>query len=90
MNRRPFASIRWKVLLAFFFIIGLSFLIMAGTLTNMLGDYLFSARIRSDRAGLEKWAVMAAEPLSEGNARGIENIVHRAARNWAAACSAGQ
>ncbi|NLD34674.1 MAG: HAMP domain-containing protein [Clostridiales bacterium] len=51
---------RWKVLLAFFLIIGLSFLIMAGMLTNMLGRYLFEQRIRADRAGLEKWAVQAA------------------------------
>ena len=56
----PFSSVRWKVLLAFFLIIGLSFLIMAGMLTNMLGRYLFEQRIRADRAGLEKWAVQAA------------------------------
>ena len=78
MNNRPFASIRWKVMLAFFFIIGLSFLVMAGTLTNMLGDYLFGLRIQSDRAGLEKWAVKAAEHLSQANARGIDDAVRKA------------
>ena len=44
-------------------IIGLSFLVMAGTLTNMLGEYLFEQRVRADRTGLEKWAVQTAPSL---------------------------
>jgi len=75
---KPFASIRWKVMLAFFFIIGVSFLVMAGTLTNMLGNYLFGVRIQSDRAGLEKWAVSAAESLSRADAAELDRIVRRA------------
>ena len=51
---------RWKVLLAFLLIIGLSFAVTAGTLTNMLRSYLFEQKIASDRAGVEKWAVQAA------------------------------
>lgn len=74
----PFASIRWKVLLAFFFIIGLSFLIMAGTLINMLGNYLFDQRIQGDRVGLEKWAVSTSGYLSEANARGLDETVRDA------------
>ena len=62
-----FSSIRWKVLLAFFLIIGISFLVMASTLTNMLGKYLFEQRIRADRAGLEKWAVQVAPFLNEAD-----------------------
>ena len=58
-----FASIRWKILLAFLLIIGLSFLVMAGTLTNMLSRYLYEQRIRQDRTGLEKWAVQTAPSL---------------------------
>lgn len=58
-----FSSIRWKILLAFLLIIGLSFLVMAGTLTNMLGRYLYEQRIRQDRTGLEKWAVQTAPSL---------------------------
>ncbi|MDI9520936.1 MAG: HAMP domain-containing sensor histidine kinase [Bacillota bacterium] len=65
-------------MLAFFFIIGLSFLLMAGTLINMLGDYLFDVRIQGDRAGLEKWAVQAADHLNRKNASGIDEIVRQA------------
>ncbi|NLE19693.1 MAG: hypothetical protein GX623_02640, partial [Clostridiales bacterium] len=65
-------------MLAFFFIIGVSFLVMAGTLTNMLGNYLFGVRIQSDRAGLEKWAVSAAESLSRADAAELDRIVRRA------------
>ena len=65
-------------MLAFFFIIGLSFLLMASTLINMLGDYLFDVRIQGDRAGLEKWAVQAAVELSSGNAKGIDTVVKKA------------
>ncbi|NLE69557.1 MAG: cell wall metabolism sensor histidine kinase WalK [Clostridiales bacterium] len=65
-------------MLAFFFIIGLSFLLMASTLINMLGDYLFDVRIQGDRAGLEKWAVQAADELSRGNAAGIDAVVRKA------------
>lgn len=78
MTSRPFASIRWKVMLAFFFIIGLSFLLMASTLINMLGDYLFDVRIQGDRAGLEKWAVQAADDVSSGSAIGIDEVVRKA------------
>ena len=65
-------------MLAFFFIIGLSFLLMAGTLMNMLGNYLFDMRIRADRAGLEKWAVQAADSLGSMDARGIDEVVRKA------------
>ncbi len=51
-------------MLAFFLIVGVSFLIMAGTLTNMLGGFLFEQRIRAQRAGLEKWAVRVAPLLA--------------------------
>lgn len=74
----PFASVRWKVMLAFFLIIGLSFLVMAGTLINMLGEYLFSQRIQADRAGLEKWAVQAAGYLTFADAGGLDDTVRRA------------
>lgn len=65
-------------MLAFFFIIGLSFLLMASTLISMLGDYLFDVRIQGDRAGLEKWAVQAADALSAGNATGMDAVVRKA------------
>ncbi|MGI6698780.1 MAG: ATP-binding protein [Christensenellales bacterium] len=60
-------SIGFRMVMAFLLIIGLSFLLMAGTLTNMLSNYLFRERIRQDRAGLEKWAVQTASSLYTAN-----------------------
>lgn len=75
---RPLASVRSKVLVAFFLIIGLSFLVMAGTLTNMLGSYLFEQRIRADRAGLEKWAVQTAPFLYAGDTQTLSQTLAQA------------
>ena len=66
-------------MLAFFFIIGLSFLIMAGTLMNMLGNYLFGQRIQGDKAGLMKWAVNTSSILSRADAQGLDQTVREAA-----------
>ncbi len=65
-------------MLAFFLIVGVSFVIMAGTLTNMLGGYLFEQRIRSERAGLEKWAVQAAPFLFAADMEALDGILSRA------------
>ena len=56
------ASIRWKILLAFFLIVGLSFFVAATTLTGMVSDYLFDQRTRDDSMKTEKLA-LAAAPL---------------------------
>ena len=66
-------------MIAFLLIIGLSSLVMAGTLTNMLGRYLFEQRIRADRASLDKWAVQAAPLLSRADTRGLSQTLDRAA-----------
>jgi two-component system OmpR family sensor kinase len=63
VTNKRFVSIRWKVLLAFFLIIGLSSFVMARTMTRLMSDYMVDQRVRSDRAGLEKWAVQAAPLL---------------------------
>ncbi|MHC1785954.1 MAG: ATP-binding protein [Christensenellales bacterium] len=67
------------MLLAFLLIIGLSFLVMAGTLTNMQGSYLFEQRIRADRAGLEKWAVQAAPFLYAADMQKLSLTLNQAA-----------
>lgn len=66
------------MLIAFLLIIGLSFLVMAGTLTNMLGRYLFEQRIRADRVSLEKWAVQAAPFLYAADTRALQETLERA------------
>ena len=56
------ASIRWKILLALFLIVGLSFFVAATTLTGLVSDYLFDQRTRDDSMKTEKLA-LAAAPL---------------------------
>ena len=56
------ASIRWKILLAFFLIVGLSFFVAATMLTGLVSDYLFEQRTRDDSLKTGKLA-MAAAPL---------------------------
>lgn len=65
-------------MLAFLLIIGLSFVVMAETLTNMLGHYLFEQRIRADRAGLEKWAVQTAPSFYRADMNAVGDILSRA------------
>ena len=59
-KRLPFASIRWKILLAFLVIVGVSFAVMASSLTNVVSDYLYEQRIREDSLSVEKLASTAA------------------------------
>ena len=58
------ASIRWKILLAFFVIVGLSFGVAATNLTGMVSGYMFDQREREDSLLTEKAAASAA-PLFE-------------------------
>ena len=59
-KRLPFASIRWKILLAFLVIVGVSFAVMASSLTNVVSDYLYEQRISEDSLSVEKLAATAA------------------------------
>lgn len=54
------ASIRWKILLAFFVIVGLSFFVAANILTGVVSDYLFDQRKRDDSLLTGKLAEAAA------------------------------
>ena len=59
-----FASIRGKILLAFFVIVGVSFAVAATNLTGLVSDYLYEQRSREDSLMTEK-AAAAAEPYFE-------------------------
>ena len=54
------ASIRWKILLAFFLIVGISFFVAAKSMTGIVSDYLFEQRRRDDTLKTEKLAQKAA------------------------------
>ena len=60
------ASIRWKILLAFFVIVGLSFGVAATNLTGLVSGYMFDQREREDSLLTEKAAASAAELFENG------------------------
>lgn len=64
IKRQPLSSIRWKILLAFLLIVGLSFSMMATSLTGLVSDYLYEQRIRQDSLSVEKLATAAAPLFS--------------------------
>jgi two-component system, OmpR family, sensor kinase len=60
-------------MLAFLLIVGLSFYIMADSLTGMVGDYLFKQRISGDRVNVEKLAVQVAPLLASADTPDLHN-----------------
>ena len=69
------ASIRWKILLAFFLIVGLSFFVAAATLTGLVSDYLFDQRPRDDSMKTEKLALTAAPLFQSVSATELNELL---------------
>ena len=69
------ASIRWKILLAFFLIVGLSFFVAATTLTGLVSDYLFDQRTRDDSLKTEKLALAAAPLFQSVSANELNDML---------------
>ena len=69
------ASIRWKILLAFFLIVGLSFFVAATTLTGLVSDYLFDQRTRDDSMKTEKLALAAAPLFQSVSANELNDML---------------
>ena len=64
-TKYPFwASIRWKILLAFFVVVAVSFGVAATNLTGLVSNYLIGQRTREDTQAAENLAT-AAGPLFE-------------------------
>ena len=69
------ASIRWKILLAFFLIVGLSFFVAATTLTGLVSNYLFDQRTRDDSVKTEKLALAAAPLFQSVSANELNDML---------------
>ena len=74
------ASIRWKILLAFFVIVGLSFGVAATNLTGLVRDYLFEQRTREDSLLTEKAAAAAAPFFAASSTEDISRILEENAQ----------
>ncbi len=75
------ASIRWKILLAFFVIVGLSFAVAATNLTGLVSEYLFEQREREDSLLTEKAAAAAAPFFASAQAEEVNRVLAENARN---------
>ena len=69
------ASIRWKILLAFFVIVGLSFGVAATNLTGMVSGYMFDQREREDSLLTEKAAASAADLFENGMPEELNRVL---------------
>ena len=69
------ASIRWKILLAFFVIVGLSFAVAATNLTGLVRDYLFEQKTREDSLLTAKAAAAAAPFFDTADPEEIHRVL---------------
>ena len=74
------ASIRWKILLAFFVIVGLSFGVAATNLTGLVRDYLFEQRTREDSVLTEKAAAAAAPFFAAASPEDVNRVLEENAQ----------
>ena len=73
------ASIRWKILLAFFLIVGLSFFVAATSLNGMVKDYLFEQRRRDDITKTGKLAQKAAPLFQSVSSNELNDLLEEEA-----------
>ena len=69
------SSIRWKILLAFFVIVGVSFAVAATNLTGLVRDYLFEQRTREDSLLTEKAAAVVAPFFASADTEEITRVL---------------
>ena len=69
------ASIRWKILLAFFVIVGLSFGVAATNLTGLVRNYLFEQKTCEDSLLTEKAAAAAAPFFAAASAEDVNRVL---------------
>ena len=75
------ASIRWKILLAFFVIVGLSFGVAATNMSGVVRDYLLEQRTREDSLLTEQAAVAVAPFFASASPEGISIMLEENAGN---------
>ena len=75
------ASIRWKILLAFFVIVGLSFGVAATNLTGLVSEYLFEQRTKEDSLLTEKAASAVTPFFASAAVEDVNRVLAENARN---------
>ena len=74
-NRGFGASIRWKILLAFFVIVGASFAVAATHLTGLVRNYLLEQKTREDSLLTQKAAEAAAPFFDAGSPENVIRVL---------------
>ncbi len=69
------ASIRWKILLAFFVIVGVSFAVAATNLSGLVSGYLFDQREREDSLLTGKAAAAVAAPFESASSEELNRVL---------------
>ena len=57
-------SIRWKILVAYLLIIGVAFSVVGVSLLQLVGEYLFTQRVRDDQRVADSLAEQMREPMA--------------------------
>ena len=60
IKRLQWGGIRWKILLAFIVIVGVSFAVAASSMTGLISEYLYKQRTHEDSLATEKLATSVA------------------------------
>ena len=69
--KEAFYSIRWRILIAYLLIISIAFSVVAVSLIQLVGDYLFKQRVRDDQRIAENLAEQMNEPLRDLDAEAM-------------------
>ncbi len=79
INRHPFSSIRWKILITFLLIIGVSFAVTAALLTGLVSSTLYAQRTRQASLSAERLAVSAAPFFASARMAPLQESLAKAA-----------
>ena len=72
-------SIRWKILLAFLFIIGVAFAVTVSSLTELVSNYLYTQRTRQDSLAVEKLSTTLAPLFQSASSDALTEEIASAA-----------
>ena len=73
---------RWKLLLLYLLIIGVAFYVVAASLIQLVGDYMFSQRVQEEQRIAEELAISVAYDLADQDAGALYESAVTASREY--------
>lgn len=80
-TKKVFFSIRWKILIAFLLILGVSYYFVATSLINLVGKYLFDTKVNQESATVEALAVEMGSLYARGDTDALYEAALRQGQN---------